>query len=140
MRRFLFCLALSTSLLAAAGPEDEVKAAEKRWVTATTKMDYAELGKVLADELIYVHSTGDADSKKQFVDNLKSNYRVYQSIDYEKSEVKMVGADMALLTATVRMKVVTNGKPGDNRLAFLHVWLKRKGGWQLVGHQSARLP
>lgn len=138
MRRMLALLIVMTAGLMAVGPDNEVKEAEKKWATATTSNDFATLEKILGEELIYTHSTGVTDSKRVFIDNLKNNVRKYTSLDYESSEVKVIG-NTALLTAKGRLKVTTNGQPTDSKISFLHVYLKRNGAWQLVGHQSARL-
>jgi ketosteroid isomerase-like protein len=130
---------MAAATLSAAGPEDDVKAAEKRWAAATTKNDFATLEKVLADELIYTHSNGASDNKREFIDNLKKNVRKYESLDYDSITVKVIG-NTAMLSAKGRLKVTTNGKLSDFKIGFMHVFLKRGNDWQLAGHQSARLP
>ena len=42
---------------------DEVKAAENEWLTGITKNDFRKLDHVLADDLMYLNSTGVMDSK-----------------------------------------------------------------------------
>ena len=56
----LFCLALP----AFGAVEDEVRAAESAWTAAIKAKDAGALEKLLADTLIYAHSTGTVDSKK----------------------------------------------------------------------------
>jgi ketosteroid isomerase-like protein len=130
---------LAAAACAAAGStEDQVKEAEKAWIAATTKNDFAALEKILAEELIYTHSSGVSDSKREFIDNLKKGVRKYESLDYESSTVKVLG-NTAILTGKGRLKVTTNGQTNDMKISLLHVYLKRGSGWQLVGHQSARL-
>ncbi|MBL8227594.1 MAG: nuclear transport factor 2 family protein [Bryobacterales bacterium] len=138
MKRMLVALALSISALLAASPEADVEAAEKAWAKATTTNDYATLEKVIAPEMVYTHSNGEADSKQLFIDNLKNNVRKYHDIVYDKMSVKVVG-NTAIVNVTGMLKVTTRGTRGEVKVCFLHVFVKRGGAWQLLAHQSARI-
>lgn len=136
-RRFTIA-ALPALALGAQGREDEILQAEKAWVAAITKNDAAALNKVLADELVYTHSTGIVDTKKSYMDSLNGPQK-YASVDYEDVKVTRYG-DAALLTAKVRMQGSTKGVPFNNVLRVMHVWAKKGGQWRLAGHQTTRLP
>lgn len=116
-----------------------VKEAEKKWAAAVTKNDFAALEKLFAEELIYTHSNGASDSKREFIDNLKNGVRKYEAMDYDSTTVKIAG-NTALLSAKGTLRVVTKGQKSEFKIVFLHTYVKRKDGWQLLGHQSARLP
>ena len=132
---FLVLFALS---LGAAAPEQDVANAEKAWSTAVTTNDYAALEKVLGEELIYTHSNGESDTKRVFIDNLKNNVRKYHAVEYDKQTVKVIGST-AIVSVIGKLKVTTRGQLGEVKVSFLHVFVKRGGNWQLVGHQSARI-
>ena len=56
-------------------------------------------------------------------------------------EARAVSKDVAILTARGEIRVVSGGaKPVDMKISLLHVFVKRQGRWQLLAHQSARLP
>jgi ketosteroid isomerase-like protein len=119
---------------------DAVKAAEKSWATATLAGDEATLKQVLADDLTYTHSNGDTDSKAVFIDNLKTGVRKYHRLEHESMEVRLYGST-AVLVAPAKIATSQKGGPiNPVRLRFLHVWIFQKGRWQLVAHQSLRLP
>src|SRR5206468_2297733 len=88
-RALLYALLASSPLIAAdAKTVEAVKNAERAWAAATVKGDAATLGNLLADDLTYTHSTGDTDTKKQFIANL-SGARKYHKIEYESLDARL---------------------------------------------------
>lgn len=134
-RRLLFTLiAASVSLLAAA-PEEAVKQAERDWAKAIVAKDYATLEKVLADDLIYTHSNGNEDSKKSYIDKLKSGAQKYTKAEHAGDiRVKLYGNTAVVVS---QLKTATDT---EFTLSLLHVYVKHGNRWQMVAHQSARLP
>ena len=57
---------------AAGKAEQQVLQAEKDRFAAMTKVDEAALNKLLADDLTYVHTSALLQTKKEFIDSLKS--------------------------------------------------------------------
>ena len=96
------------------------------------------LNKLLADDLIYIHSTGDQDSKKTFIENQHNGVRKYLKIDHETMDVKVYG-NSAVLTGTVQLETEMKGVKSAAHLRIIHVWVKQGGSWKLVAHQSLRL-
>jgi len=140
MRLFLLLFALSAAAFAQFGADKQVIDVDREWAQATTKADAAALDKILHDELIYIHSNGEADTKAQFIDNLKSGKRQYLSIDLHHPRVRVFG-NAAVITSHAKIQTSMAGKPGEPvMLAFLHTYVKDKGAWRLVAHQSTRLP
>lgn len=146
LRQSLLVLALAAgvaapALLAADKEQDAVLAAEKGWSTGVSTNDFAMLDKFLADDLTYTHSTGGSDTKASYIDKLKTGKARYFKAEYEaEPRVQILSKDTALTFG--RVKVVTLG-PNNTQtpatLAFLHVFVKRHGQWQLVAHQSAKM-
>jgi uncharacterized protein (TIGR02246 family) len=141
MKKILPMLFVVISFAAAADKSAEaVKAAEKSWASATATDDEATLKQVLADDLTYTHSTGDTDSKQAFMSNLKSGVRKYTKVNHESMDVRLYG-NTAVLTATAQIETSQKGgAPTPAHLRFIHVWIFKDGRWQLVAHQSLRLP
>ncbi len=133
----LFVIAASFPLLAATAA-DAIKAADKAWAVATVKADDSALNKLLADDLIYIHSTGDQDNKKTFIENQHNGVRKYLKIDHETMDVRVYG-NSAVLTGTVQLETEMKGVKGGAHLRIIHVWVKQGGSWKLVAHQSLRL-
>jgi ketosteroid isomerase-like protein len=125
--------------LAAATVQDEVTQAEKAWASAVVKGDHAALDKLLANDLIYTHSSGLVENKSVYFGKLKAGTLKYESIEHEGITVKAYG-DSAVLHCKVRLKGVSEGQPFNVYAVMTHVWVKQGGGWKLVAHQATRLP
>ncbi|HET8549933.1 MAG TPA: nuclear transport factor 2 family protein [Bryobacteraceae bacterium] len=139
--RWITILFLAAGVMMAADRSaDAVKAAEKTWATATVAGDEAALKQVLADDLTYTHSNGETDTKAVYISNLKTGARKYHKLDHESMDVRLYGTT-AVLTATARVETSQKGgSVNPAHLRFIHVWILHSGRWQLVAHQSLRLP
>src|ERR1700741_798589 len=83
---------------------------DKKRMHAMAEKDFATLNEVLADELIYTHSSARLDTKQSLIGNMQSGATVYTAV--EPSEVKAQDlGDAVVLTGICRIKVVSNGKP-----------------------------
>ncbi len=146
LRQTLLVLALAgcvaaPALPAAGNEQDAVLAAEKGWSTGISKPDFALLDKVLADDLTYTHSTGASDTKASYIDKLKTGKMRYFSAEYvSEPRVQILSSDTALTFGQVKVATLgPNHLPTPATLAFLHVFVKRHGRWQLIAHQSAKV-
>jgi len=141
MSKLFSLLALMACLgFAAERSADGVKAAEKSWASATVAGDEATLKQLLASDLTYTHSNGETDTKAAFIDNLKTGARKYHKVDHESMEVRLYGNTAVLAAVAAVETSQKGGKPNPVRLRFIHVWVWQQGRWQMVAHQSLRLP
>lgn len=138
MMRALWGLVLG-AIMAFAGAEDDVKAAEKAWFEAVLKRDEAALRRVFAADLIYAHSTGKIETLDEYLGRLREGKQRYDTFDYEKTMVRVHG-DSAVLHALVRITGKNDSGPFNDHLMLIHFWVKKKTGWQLVAHQTTRIP
>lgn len=136
----LILLSLSTELLPAqVGPspsaEEEVERVERLRFAAMVRADTAELRWLLADELRYTHTTGQLETKQQFLETLGSGRLDYVSIEPEELAVRIYGST-AVVSGRSRMGV------GEQRFSirFLDVYVRRADRWQMVAWQATRLP
>ncbi len=123
----------------AADIQKAVAVGEKAWAKAVVARDEAALDRLYGDGLIYVHSSGVRESKSVFVGRLKSGAVRYNVLDHEKLEVIPYG-DTAIVHGILKVSGVGDGKPFGGRLMVLHVWRNMGGRWQMVAHQSLKLP
>ena len=117
----------------------EVEKMEQAWSAAVRSGDAAALEKMLADDLVYTHATGPVDTKRVYIDSLKSGARKYTGADFTGTKIRVYG-NTAVLNTDARMRGVAGGKPFDDRVRLMHVWVKTGAGWQLVAHQTTRIP
>jgi ketosteroid isomerase-like protein len=112
---------------------------DKKRMFAMAEKDFSTLNAVLADDLIYTHSSARLDTKASLIGHMQSGSTVYTSV--EPSEVKAQDlGDAVVLTGVAQIKVVSQGKPNAFGVRFTDVYAKRNGRWQMVTWQSTRLP
>jgi len=111
---------------------------KKRMLAMATK-DIATLDALLADDLVYTHSSARLDTKQSLIANMKSGATVYALVDPSEVRAQDVG-DAVILTGVARIKVSSNGNDLDFRVRFTDAYAKRSGRWQMVAWQSTRLP
>jgi ketosteroid isomerase-like protein len=112
---------------------------DKRRMTAMAQKDVATLNTLLADDLVYTHSTARLDTKQSLIGAMESGATVYTAV--EPSDVKAQDfGDTVVLTGVAQIKVVVNGTPNAFGVRFTDVYAKRNGRWQMVTWQSTRLP
>jgi len=116
-----------------------VKAAELARFEAATKNDLDALGKLLADDLTYSHSTGVLETKEAFLASLKSGKLQFKKIEPADLQVRVYDKT-AVINGTAKISVVSEGQPKDISLRFTDVWVNRAGKWQMVAWQSTKLP
>lgn len=120
-------------------PAEAVKAAELRRFEATTQRDYKALAALLADDLVYTHSSAAVDSKASYLESLTSGRVTYKTIQPRDLKVRVYG-DLAIINGEATMSVDANGEAINNTLRFTDVWVKRNGQWQMTAWQSTRMP
>ena len=117
----------------------DVSHQEDRRIAAYLKSDTATLDTIFADDLVYVHSSGVADTKAKVIDSLKSGDVKILQYDREGQNVRVSG-DTAIVTAIGHLQVTLKGKDVKIDLRSVCAYVKGSKGWQLVHYQGTRLP
>jgi hypothetical protein len=124
------------SVFAQADTKEVSKAAEA-FHNALIKKDTVVLKQLLHDKLVYGHSNGWRETKREMLDNLYNG-----TIDYIKivsTEENIVIVDKtACLRATLTFDVVMKGKALPFKLHSMQVWTKHKKEWKLLSRQSVK--
>jgi hypothetical protein len=98
--------------------------------------DGAALDKLLNDDLRYVHSGGQIESKADVIKANTTGKSVITKLEYSNQNVRVYG-NTALVAGRVDLwHSPTNIIPMD----VLHVWVKTSGQWRLASRQATRLP
>ena len=113
-----------------------VLAAEQAYVDAMIKHDKAALEKLLADDLLYVHSSSKVETKAEVIQAVTSGSATYESIEFRDTTVRQYG-DAVVTTHKAAIKTKQSGVAN---LFVTHVWVTHKGGWQFASRQASRLP
>ena len=106
---------------------------------AMAAKDVETLESLLADDLIYTHSSARLDTKKSLIRAMVSGATVYTSIKPSDVKAQDLG-DTVVLTGIAHIEVVSNGTPNAFGVRFTDVYTMRDGRWQMVTWQSTRLP
>jgi len=122
-----------------AGNGDKIIALDKARMDAMAKKDIAALGDIIADDLIYTHSSARMDTKASLIGNMQSGSTVYTSVVPSDVVAQDLG-DSVVLTGIAAISVMSGGKPNSFKVRFTDVYANRGGRWQMVTWQSTKLP
>ena len=112
---------------------------DKKRMHAMAKKDVATLQSVLADDLIYTHSSARLDTKQSLIGAMESGSTVYTSVVPSDVKAQDLG-DTVVLTGSCRIRVNAGGRPNSFGVRFTDVYANKGGRWQMVTWQSTRLP
>jgi ketosteroid isomerase-like protein len=122
-----------------AGNAETVIALDKKRMTAMAEKDIATLNELIADDLVYTHSSARLDTKASLIGNMESGSTVYTSVVPSDVKAQDLG-DTVVLTGSCRISVNAGGRPNSFGVRFTDVYAKRGGRWQMVTWQSTRTP
>ena len=112
---------------------------DKKRMTAMAQKDLATLNELIADDLVYTHSTARLDTKASLIGNMESGSTVYTSVVPSDVKAQDLG-DTVVLTGSCRISVNSGGRPNSFGVRFTDVYANKGGRWQMVTWQSTRLP
>jgi ketosteroid isomerase-like protein len=152
MRRILTAAAFVTALTlsahgqaAGAGQEPrdktigEVKKAAAELGEAVSHRDEAALRRLLADDYVFTHSTGDVEDKAQRIASITGG-KLPSVESASRSDVEFrVYGDAVVITSGSRQKSELNGVSREIQFRGIMVWVRHEGRWQLVAQQSTRV-
>ena len=112
---------------------------DKKRMDAMARKDIATLNALLADDLVYTHSSARLDTKKSLIGAMESGATVYTSVEPSDVVAQDLGTTV-VLTGAARISVTSNGNPNNFGVRFTDVYVNKGGEWQMVAWQSTRLP
>ena len=118
--------------------QSEVHSHEDRRFQAMVAGDVASLEALLADDLVYTHSSSSVDTKASLIDGIRSKRFAYQQIERPEEQIRVYGQS-AVVTGHARISL-GGANPRVLNLRYLDVWVRREAGWQMVAWQSTPIP
>jgi ketosteroid isomerase-like protein len=112
---------------------------DKKRMAAMAQKDVATLNALLADDLVYTHSSARLDTKQSLIGNMESGATVYTAVEPSDVTAQDLG-EAVVLTGACRISVMSGGRPNSFGVRFTDVYANRGGRWQMVTWQSTRLP
>ena len=122
-----------------AGNERAIMDLDRKRMRAMAAKDVETLENLLADDLIYTHSSARVDTKRSLIQAMVSGKTVYTSVKPSDVKAQDLG-DTVVLTGIAHIEVVSNGTPNAFGVRFTDVYTRRDDRWQMVTWQSTRLP
>jgi hypothetical protein len=117
---------------------DEAGRAEDARYAAQTTNDFAAMGRLFGDDLVYIHSSGVVDDKASFLELMRSGTTRYRAIKRRDVKVRTYGC-LAIITGTADVDLTARGQDQTLQLRFLSAWVKRPAGIQFVSWNSTRI-
>ena len=117
----------------------EIRKLEDRRFQAMIDSDFATLEELLGDNLIYTHSTAQADTRAEYIALCKKGVFKYLKIERPVETIQVYG-DTVVVTGQTRMDAIIEGKPKLLNSRYTNVWIKGAKGWQMVVWQSTPIP
>ena len=115
--------------------EQEIRSLEDRRFRAMVGGDAAALEELLADDLVYTHSSASVDTKASLIESITSR-RPYQQVERSDEQIRLYG-DAAVVNGQARIEL---RGPRTLNLRYVDVWVRRGGRWQMVAWQSTPIP
>jgi len=118
----------------------EMEAVERARFQAWTTSDIAAMQAAMAEDVVYCHSNGQCQNKKEFIADIESKQRVYKKLDLISMTPKALGKDAVLINGQVDIVAESPGHVVQFKSIYTSVYVKRGGRWQLLSWQSTTLP
>jgi hypothetical protein len=115
--------------------EKEVLSAMDAYKQAMIRNDAGVLEKLLGNDLSYVHSGGQVETKADVLRNVTTGKNVITRMEFFDTSTRVYGN-----TALVRCRTdLWHSDTNIVHMDVLHAWIRQPGGWQLVARQATRL-
>jgi len=118
---------------------EEALTAEASRYAALTRNDFEAMERLLGDELVYIHSSSNVDTKASFIESMRSGAVKYRKMTRGDVTVHTYGC-IAIITGGAKFEVHARGQELALDLLFHSVWAKRATGVQFVSWQATRVP
>ena len=112
--------------------------ADKARLTAMMAGDGEALGRLMSDQLRFVHSDGRVESKTDYVKNLMAGDTQYADAKTSELETMQISPDVVVVLGTQEMRKRLGPDWSNIKLRYLAVWRNESGTWRMIAWQSAR--
>jgi ketosteroid isomerase-like protein len=118
--------------------QDVLKASQVVNEASLIKKDRATMERLYADDYMYIHSNGTVANKTQDIAESLSPDQAWTAHKSDDLKARTYG-DVAVVTGLSTLTGSAKGYVSGAR-RFTEVWVRRNGGWQMVGGQSTLVP
>lgn len=140
---FIFNLLASTLILLSSNDlcaQRSVTESEQLRFDAQVSQDTAALHRLLANDLVYIHSNALVESKADFIRSVGGGGIRYLSMQKVKADPVRQWGKTAVAVGVVAVRGLYQGSEFAMQLRYTSIYRKTGGNWQLCSWQSTRLP
>ncbi len=106
---------------------------------ALRKNDLEELSRIYSDDYMLVRPDGNAFSKAQILDDLKTHAMSFESIELRNENIRIFGP-VGILTGDSKITTMRDGRESKSAFRLVAVYWKQNNRIELVHFQSSPLP
>lgn len=119
--------------------EREVSRVVEELGQAILNADSTVLMKLTDEDLVYGHSSGKMENRREFVSSLVSGSADFKTLEMSNQSVTVKG-NTAVVRHRLRGNITDNGNDANVNLGIIMVWHStKKGGWKLLARQAFKL-
>lgn len=125
-----------------ADPAVDVPALEARWVRALLAANMDALEAMYSDDLIYIHSSGGLQNKKDYLDSIRTGNLRFKSMTPVGSPRVRSFDNTATVSSRYDMNLESGrtGKVTPYTIQYLTVYVNERGTWRIVAQQTTSVP
>ena len=112
-----------------------IEAVNERIEEAVISKDLASLDALYADDFTFTHGTGLVQTKRQWLDSLRSDETRFLSRQLDSTSIEL-HTEIAIVTG--KLLVCRQSEAGEVRygLQYVRVYSMKTGSWQLISHYT----
>jgi ketosteroid isomerase-like protein len=142
MKTILLTLVMVAGLATAGfgGSADaELKTIEEKWLDAYMKSDASFLKNLEAEDYMIIEPEGVVGTKSDDVKSVTDKKFVLKSATMSEFKCRMIGENVAIVTAMLKMSGSDNGKEFSGDFRGMDVFEKKDGKWMAVASQLTKV-
>lgn len=115
---------------------EQFQTLENRRVAHLLDGDFDAAAAMLADDLVYGHSTGLVDDKESLLASYRNGTVQYRAIESRIAKAIRVTGDVVLTHGTIAIRAIVNGTQGRFGGQYMAVWRRANQSWILQALQA----
>ena len=132
-------LVIATAPAAAASEMSLIQFAD-RFDEAQLRKDGAALEQMVADDLVFITSSGQRKGKTEFIAGWTGPNDHYEPVTLVDRVVTALGADAGMVSAETVLRGTSGGTEFASRIRFTDTFRRINGQWRAVHIQVTRIP
>ncbi len=96
------------------------------------------LTEILDERILYVHSNGWVETKKEIIEDIKQGKLTMNSVTVTKASAR-VYKGAVIINGQGKFDVIVDGRPVTLDLLYTEVYVKKEKGWLLVSRHANRI-